>query len=189
MIQATFRPIALWPHDSTPSYSRRSPHVFKASWQNTLNLLDRELNHLSARNVIIGCGLREEDLRLDGWPRSGAREPFHPGVEVSFDTKRVQHRLVYATDVCARWEHNVRAIGLGLEALRAVDRHGITRRGEQYAGFKALAAGSGPSVERGRRLIDDHGSVNAALKATHPDHGGDPEDFADVQAARELARA
>jgi hypothetical protein len=41
------------------------------------------------------------------------------------------------------WQHNVRAIALGLEALRKVDRYGITRRGEQYAGWKALPAGIG----------------------------------------------
>lgn len=72
----------------------------------------------------------------------------------------------------------------GLEALRAVDRHGITRRGEQYAGFKALPPG-GPSVERGRLLVEQHGSVRRALLATHPDHGGDPSELADVQAYRE----
>ncbi len=46
-------------------------------------------------------------------------------------------RLVYATDACEFWQHNVRSIALGLEALRAVDRYGISRRGEQYAGFRA----------------------------------------------------
>lgn len=61
---------------------------------------------------------------------------------------------------------------------------GVTKRGEQYAGWKQLAAGSGPSAERGRALIAKHGGEVKALKATHPDHGGSAEDFADVQAAR-----
>ena len=183
MIDARFRPVPVWPHE--PTRSRRSRWTFKASWANTLDLLNRELRNLNAKNVVIGCGLREQDIRNDGWPRSNAREPVHPGVEVSFDTKH--GRLVYGTDVCERWEHNVRAIALGLEALRAVDRHGITRHGEQYAGFKALPAGSGPSAERGRTLIALHGGERQALIATHPDHGGDPADFADVQAAREAA--
>lgn len=185
MIDARFRPIDLWP-GSTTAARRRSRWTFKASWSNTLDLLDRELRHLQATNIVVGCGLREQDIRNDGWPRSNAREPTHPGVEVSFDTPR-HGRLVYATDVCERWEHNVRAIALGLEALRAVDRHGITRRGEQYAGFKALPAGSDSvSRERGLELIREHGSVRAALMATHPDHGGAPEDFAAVQAARAI---
>lgn len=69
----------------------------------------------------------------------------------------------------------------------AVDlvRDGIGRRGEQYVGWKQLPAGGGPSAARGQELIREHGSVRAALMATHPDHGGDPEDFASVQAARE----
>lgn len=184
MIDARFRPLPIWPHKTTPRHARRSRHTFKASWQNTLNLLDRELRHLGARNIVVGCGLEERDIRQDGWPRAGAREPSHPGVEVSFDTRH--GRLVYATDVCERWEHNVRAIALGLEALRAVDRHGITRRGEQYAGFKALEAGPGDGdAERGRALIREHGSVKAALFAAHPDHGGSARDFRDVQAARD----
>ncbi len=189
MIDARFRPIALWPHDSTPSYERRGRYTFKASWVDTLDLLRRELRHLDATDVVIGCGLREQDIRNDGWPRANAREPVHPGVEISFLSPVSGQRLVYASDTCERWEHNVRSIALGLEALRAVDRYGITRRGEQYAGFKALPAGAGPSPERGRALIREHGSVRAALMATHPDQGGDPEAFADVQAAREHGAA
>lgn len=182
MIHVRFRPIAIWPHDSTPNHARRSRWTFKASLSSTIDLLDKELRQLGARDVTIGCGLREEDIRLDGWPRSNARVPTHPGVEISFDGKHGQ--LVYATDTCMWWEHNLRAIALGLEALRAVDRHGITRRGEQYAGFAALSSG-GPSAERGRALIREHGSVAAALMSTHPDRGGDASEFADVQAARE----
>jgi hypothetical protein len=38
------------------------------------------------------------------------------------------------------WQANVRAIALALEALRAVDRYGVTKRGEQYQGWTALPA-------------------------------------------------
>jgi hypothetical protein len=185
-MQVTFRPVTVWPYPDTDP--RRSRGAFKAGWQNTLNLLERELRLLEADNVVLGAGFREQDLRLDGLPRSDARVPAHPGIELSFDSPH--GRLVYATDSCEWWEHNVRSIALGLEALRAVDRFGITRKGEQYAGWKQLTAGSGPSASRGHRLIDQHGGVRDALKATHPDHGGEATDFADVQAARaELQRA
>lgn len=180
-MNVTLRPLTAWPHQDTRQ--RRSRHTFKAGWQDTLDLLRRELRHLQASNVVIGTGFREEDLRLDGMPRSGARDPGHPGIELSFDTP-THGRLVYATDTCQSWQHNVRSIALGLEALRAVDRYGITRRGEQYAGWRQLESG-GPSADRGRELIRKHGSIRAALMATHPDQGGDPADFADVQAARE----
>ena len=191
MLSVRFRPIPLWPHDSTPPDRRRSSYTFKAPWSNTLDLLDRELRRLGATNIVIGCGLREQDIRNDGWPRSGARVPQHPGVEISFDGVPLNGpmgRLVYATDVCRFWEHNVRAIGLGLEALRAVDRHGITRHGEQYAGFKALpVSADAPSYDRGRALVDEHGSLTAAMRATHPDTGGSRIDFESVLLYREAA--
>ena len=179
-MNVTFRPLPAWPHPDT--LRRRSRWTFKAGWQSTMDLLHRELRHLDARNVVIGAAFREQDIRLDGLPRSNAPVPSHPGVEISFDTKH--GRLVYGTDVCEDWRHNVRSIALGLEALRAVDRYGITRRGEQYAGWRQLTAG-GPDPGRGRQIIREHGGVQAALMATHPDHGGDPADFADVQAYRE----
>lgn len=181
-----FRPLPTWPHPVTRD--RRSRSTFKASWRNTLELLTHELAMLEAEvgTLILGAGFREEDLRLDGLPRANAKDPLHPGIELSFSTPRSPTgRLVYATDVCERWEHNVRSIALGLEALRAVDRYGITRRGEQYAGFRELTAGDAAPVSRGMELVRQHGSVADALKATHPDHGGDPDDFRAVQAYRE----
>lgn len=183
MIDVRFSPLPTWPHDHT--LDRRSRYTFKASWNATLELLDRELRLLEASDVIIGVSLNPRHIRLDGWPRGDAPQPAHPGVEVSFNSGSVarldplvrrglalirqaggdpavalkrhhpdvggQHedfvalqaatdpakRLVYATDACQFWQHNVRSIALGLEALRAVDRFGISRRGEQYAGFRA----------------------------------------------------
>jgi hypothetical protein len=109
-----FRPLTAWPYPETEP--RRSRYIFKAGWENTLTLLERELNHLDADNVIIGAFLRETDIRQDGFPRASARTPDHPGVEVSFDSPH--GRLVYATDVCETYQHNVRSIALGLASLR-----------------------------------------------------------------------
>lgn len=184
-----YRPLATWPYPETQR--RRSRHTFKASWADTIKLLVREVRLLSGKNLVIGAGFREQDLRLDGLPRAGAQVPPHPGVEISFDATvgGRQQRLVYATDVCERWTHNVRSIALGLESLRAVDRYGITRRGEQYAGFRALPRGADDgSPERGAEIIQRYG-LTEALRRTHPDRGGSPEDFRDVVAARDAGAA
>jgi hypothetical protein len=125
---------------------------------------------------------QDSDLRLDGQPYANTR-PRHPGVTVAF--KSNHGPLKYTADKFATWTENLRAIALGLEALRKVDRYGVTSRGEQYAGWKALPAAPSETVERGRDLIAQHGNVTAALKATHPDVGGNAEDFRAVQAARE----
>lgn len=189
MIDVRFRPMPIWAYPSNAGH-RASGYHFKASWQNTLNLMERELGHLSARNIVIGVGLSPAHIRNDGWPRSDAPRPLHPGVELSFEAYvgGAWKRLVYATDVYPSYQHNLRAIALALEALRAVDRHGVTGKGQQYAGFAALPPG-GPSAERGAQKIRESGSLKKALFATHPDHGGNELDFADVQAAKEAGLA
>jgi hypothetical protein len=177
---------------------------FSAGWSATLDLLDREIRNLRGRSVIIAAGFREQDVRLDGWPRSGIPEPPHPGVELSFDS--MHGRLVYVTDTCSHWQDNVRSLALGLESLRAVDRFGISRRGEQYAGWRALPAGSPgrPATledawalfeKISHRLRDDIVFIGVdaiwrdVAKATHPDTGGDAETFVQAQAAYELLKA
>jgi len=176
----TTRPLTTWPGGAMTRDRRRSP--FRASWSATIELLERELSHLGARHVALELALREDEIRLDGLPRASAR-PTHPGVVISFDSRHGPLR--YAVDAFTTWEDNLRAIALGLESLRRVDRYGMSSSGEQYRGWLALEAGQGGLIERGRALIVHHGSVAAALKATHPDTGGNPADFAAVQAARE----
>lgn len=184
-LDITFRPIDAWPGQRTPS-PQRSP--FSSPWSRTLEDLKRELRHLGAERIVIQLALRDDQIRLDGLPRSGA-SPSHPGVIIAFDS--TYGPLKYATDRFRNYEDNIRAIALGLESLRRVDRYGITKRGEQYTGWKQLTAGpaSDPSmVERGRRLIAEHGGdVKAAQKATHPDRNPDvdPDDFIAITAAEE----
>lgn len=178
-MQVIYRPLERWDR----AVDKARPHApFRAPYQATIDLLEREVRMLGARRVIVELAMQETDFRLDGQPYAGARAR-HPGVTVAFESRHGP--LKYTADKFATWQENLRAIALGLEALRKVDRYGMTSRGEQYAGWKALPAGSGPTAGRGRELIREHGSVRAALMATHPDHGGDPEDFASVQAARE----
>lgn len=181
-----FRALPDWPYP--PTRKRRSRNTFRSSWNDTLTLLARELRMLGGLDCAIAAGFRERDIRLDGMPRGDARVPAHPGIELSFTARKLdgRPRLVYATDVCERWEHNVHSIALGLESLRAVDRYGITRKSEQYAGWKQLTTGADqPSVARGLRLISEAGGrVTDALKATHPDPGGDPIDFQSVRLAQ-----
>jgi hypothetical protein len=141
-VKYTTRSLTTWDGPRTPADRRRSRWAFKAGWDDTLDLLDRELQHLGAREVVLEADFREQDLRLDGMPRSNARQPVDPAVRIAFDSKH--GALVYAADTCAFWQHNVRSIALGLEALRAVDRYGISRRAEQYRGYRQI--GGGPAV-------------------------------------------
>jgi hypothetical protein len=179
------RPIDQWPGPRSRSH-RRSP--FKASWTATSSLIARELRELGARNTVLMIDVSEADIRLDGLLRASAR-PGYPGVIVAFDSR--YGPLKYMSDVFSTWQDNVRAIALGLEALRKVDRCGITKRGEQYTGWKQLTAGPITiDAAEARRVLDEWGGDwRKALMATHPDHGGDPERFERVQAARKALEA
>jgi hypothetical protein len=125
------------------------------------------------------CGLTLDDLR----PHLG-----------DFEQKR------YTT-----FDDNLRAIALSLEALRAVDRYGVTKRGEQYKGFAQLpapeAAPASMDVETAARVLAGHTfnipaaailrdradyeqALRCAQRAAHPDAGGNHEAFVRVQQAR-----
>jgi hypothetical protein len=186
-----FRPLDRWPLPSTPADKRRGPSTFRTHWNSTLDLLEREPGYLGARDIVIEVALDPSDIRIDGWPRANAREPRHPGVAISFESKHGPLR--YLTDAHTLWRHNVHGIALGLQALRAVDRYGITHRAEQYKGWAALPPGTDAALsvlfdiigEMPRAL--DNGEreklYRRALRAAHPDSGGNRELFDRVQAA------
>lgn len=180
----TFRPLSR-PLPQRPTSSSR----FTAKWPQTLGLLARELRLHGAQRAttVLELDIRENDLRLDGMLRSdrGARSP---GVVLSFKANAVHGRpdLRYEVTTFRDWRANVRAIAMSLEALRAVDRYGVTTRGEQYAGWKQIEAPVGEgNAGHGRELIETAGSFAEALKRAHPDHGGAVADFRDVIAARD----
>jgi len=128
----TFRPIDVWPGEQT-GWRRRAP--FGAAWLTTIHLLERELTQLEATNVVFQVALYEGQLRIDGKPKASARAS-HPGVVLAFDSK--YGPLKYAVDTFDSFPDNVRAIALAMEALRKVDRYGVTKRGEQYTGWRAI---------------------------------------------------
>lgn len=122
----------MWPVAKTrfPERSR-----FKAEWTDTLDLLERELDHLSARDVILQADVDEREIRNDGMLRSNACVR-SDGIVLTFQSS--QGTLSFPCDKFDSWKDNVRAIALSLEALRKVDRYGVTKNAEQYRGWKAL---------------------------------------------------
>jgi hypothetical protein len=135
MIAYTVRPIS----DRTAFTGRHKRSPFESPWSRTEDLLGRELRQLKARDIVLELDFLEGQIRIDGRPRATARAA-SPATRLAFDS--IHGPLTYATDVFWTWQDNVRAIALGLEALRKVDRYGVVRRGEQYAGFKQLGAGA-----------------------------------------------
>lgn len=170
---ATWRTFPEWPY---PKRTAKSSG-FRTSWGRSLERLEEEIGKAGGKDVVIGVVCTPDQLTFAGYPRAGFKVLYR-GVEVSFE--RDGQRLAFRTDTFPTVHENVHAISLTLEALRAVDRYGATSGAEQYQGFQ-LEAGD---VDRGRRLVEAAGSMSAALKKHHPDHGGKAEDFAAVQAYR-----
>lgn len=155
----TVRPIS----DRTPFTGKHKPNPFRATWSDTLQLLDTELTYLNATDVVFEVDVAGEDqIRLDGMLRANAKVT-SPAVRLAFDS--TYGPLTYATDRFRGqyyndppdWQINLRAIALGLEALRKVDRYGITKRGEQYTGWKALPAGR--AMPASHMTADEAGSL------------------------------
>lgn len=200
-IEFIVRPLDEWPRAETED-RERSP--FDSGWKKTVDLLAREISNLGGDRAVMQADITEHDRRKDGWIRATAKPG--PRVALTFDSDRGP--LTFYADKFTNWQDNIRAIAKGLEALRMVDRYGITDSAEQYRGFGALPAGSGPTSKDAARLViisaagiegpgaaelaesaTDFGLKSAyksAVKKTHPDTGGDRDDFEAVQMAAQL---
>lgn len=197
-------PIREWPGELTAGRVRS---LFKAGLSDTLDTLKTEIRHLTVTSaqrespellIAIPAGAL---WRQDGRPRAGAVAE-HPGVIFSLDSKHGP--LSYPCDTFTTWQDNLRAVALALEALRKVDRYGVTKRGEQYRGFLAIEATAAPAGfariddatefllriagdEREPRQVkigaDLRSVLRAAQRRAHPDAGGDAGTFQRVSLA------
>lgn len=194
-------PMPRWPY---PETTPRQASLFRATYTATMGTLTRELTELGVRGAVaVRLVVDPADVRRDGMLRSRANVT-HPGVALSFESK--YGPLTYPCDTfkdnragSPDWHANLRAIALGLEHLRVVNRYGIAGRGEQYQGWRAITSGNGVVVnteqaarEFLRSLVPDSeamptGSlVRSAMRRAHPDMGGSAELLARVLGARDI---
>ncbi|MFC0677481.1 J domain-containing protein [Lysobacter korlensis] len=135
-------------------------------------------------DLVISTNLQ---LRLDGLPRSGQREPDDPGVSVYWRDSRVDGwpMRCMAIDRYDRVADNLAAVAATLEAMRAIERHGGAEILDRaFTGFAALPAPGGTS--HWRDLLDPNdpeGSYRRLRAKHHPDRGGDADEFRAVQHA------
>lgn len=181
-----------WPR--TPSSRRESDRRFSGrtyglGMGRVRDQLIDELRRLGARNVVLSSNVA---LRRDGLPYADQRKLDDPGVAVYFTLKGKQ--FVMAADRFESVPGNIRSLGLAIEAMRQLERHGGGAMMERaFSGFAALAApgarhwadvlgiprdaGSATIREAHRRLILEN----------HPDAGGSSERAGEINAARDAA--
>lgn len=175
-----YRPMAGWTDPVTADDDRDSTSRFKSGQSEarytplhrTELLLRTEAGMIGATEVIVELDAPAGAFRQDeSGLRADRRAPDFPGVVVRLIGTRFGD-LRYACDKFTQrwsgempgWEANLRAVALGLESLRRVERYGIARRGEQYAGWAALGAGTpmGTGAPEPSMTLDDAARFLAA---------------------------
>ena len=199
MLNARFVPIESWPGTPTAQHQRKSA-TFRATYLQTLDLLEDELQKLKAKEILIQAFFTREQLRNDSWPKTNAA-PKDSGVIISFDSPKGP--LSFPCDNFTAFDDNLRAIALALQALRAVDRYGVTKGNEQYKGWAQIAPpGDIPKPGDAAVLFEQLSGIAAAdifksretmqtayrvaVKKAHPDaQGGSNEAFLKLSRAKE----
>ena len=196
MIDLRFVSIEKWPGKETPDDEQQAG-PFRANYANTLDKLEYELKKIQAEHVVVEAYFSRSQIRNDGWPMSKAN-PSRSGVVLSFTAKG--RELSFPCDTYQTFDDNLRAITLALEALRAVDRYGVTQHAEQYKGWAKLPPA--PKTMRANdaltflalfshvAIVDGESADKAyreAARKLHPDnqHTGNAHQFHLLQQAKE----
>lgn len=155
-----------------------------------------ECNRLGAKNVTLNAMFA---LTRTGSVSQAVARSSDQAVVLRFSKNGVEYTLP-----CDRYttaEDNVAALAAHIEATRAIERHGVASTEQALQAFAALPPPSNlPAIKPKRdwwtvlgvfptadaELIEAAYRVKA--KQLHPDTGGDPEEFKELQVAIEEAR-
>lgn len=168
------------------NYYTRTKHLTVAeAVQRVLNELERL--GVVRDDVVISTNIQ---TRLDGLPRSDQRRPDDPGAAVYW---RQGHGTPHcmAVDRYTDVADNLAAIAATLDAMRAIERHGGAPILDRvFEGFTAL-----PSPESWWQVLgldgpdvtsdDIHRAWRRKISNAHPDKGGDAEQAARINRARD----
>lgn len=169
-----------------PRTKHQQPARFDTSFAGARDAIVDEIKRFGGRNVVISTDI---PLRNDGLPYASYKIPKDCGVAVYFDFEK--ESVVFACDKWNRVEDNMQAIRKTIEAMRGLDRWGVSDMLKRaFTGFKAL-----PEQPAGRKWWEVLGvekdaspeSIKTAYRVllhhTHPDKGGTAERFLEVQKA------
>jgi hypothetical protein len=176
-----------WPRAEYHKTAKFGDHSVNAGRQE----IERQVHLFDGQDLIISSNL---ELRLDGNPRSGQRQPADRGASTFF--KRAGQDMALACDVYTTIEDNLWALARTLDALRQIERDGSPSLiNRAFKGFAALPA---PGQRNwwdvlGISQMASDDEIRSAyfhlVRIYHPDNNetGDPELFHWVQRAYEAA--
>jgi hypothetical protein len=175
----------------TALHKRKRTSLFKTTFVKAREELWRELNLLGARYVVVSSWL---PVRADGHPYADAarRRIEDPGVAVYFQLNG--RPMTMARDQYETVHDNLRSIGLAVQHLRGLERHGGGAMMERaFEGFAALPPPKDCwailGVPRDASIAEIRAAYFERAAYTHPDRGGDTNAMADLNWARDAAEA
>jgi hypothetical protein len=185
-----------WPEGykrTNPGYRKRSQ--FKQTMDGAQRFLRAEVDRLGASSLIVSSNI---PIRQDGgmyadWMRKKIDDP---GVAIYFKYKGKDVSMC-CDQYVSIWE-NVYALGKGIEALRGMERWGVSEFLDRaFTGFTALPSSNAIAtidiwLVLGLNVKPDnvdavHAAYKAAAKKAHPDTGGSTIAFQQLQEAHNKA--
>lgn len=191
-----------WPEgwERTPEYKRQTSR-YQTEFVRARDDIMRQLKLMGAREVVLTTNI---PLRRDGLPLAGQSEPRDPAVAVywveqAWNSQRQTYEHKQRVIACDHWrkvKENLRAIGVAIDALRALKRSGATQVSDRaFLGFDALpnpdtrktwraVLGFAPGVTPTRAMVEQR--FRELSLRHHPDHGGSG-DMGELVRARDEA--
>jgi hypothetical protein len=180
-----------WARTASPD---RRESRYQVTFARARDELLRSVYQLGAedQDIVISSNIA---LRRDGRPYANQAEPTDPGIAVYWTQDR-QPRVM-ACDCWRTTRDNLRAVGLTVDALRAIERSGATQLLERaFTGFAALPE-STAVVRSWRDVLHLNGqpvtqrdvleAFKRRLPCCHPDSGGSHDAMVDLNRARDEA--
>jgi len=180
-----------WPVGWTRTHrDDRRASIYQVSFARARDEVLRSVRLLGGVDVVISSDIA---LRRDGLPYANQGEPTDPGIAVYW-TQHNQPRVM-ACDCWRTVRDNLRAVGLTIDALRAIDRSGATQLLERaFTGFAALPE-STTVVRSWRDVLHLNGqpitqrdvleAFKRRLPLCHPDSGGSHDLMVELNRARD----
>lgn len=186
-----------YPRTIRPERSRFKNPTLSASVKSIIDEVFRITNDKYRRNkdnVIISSNV---PLRIDGYPRADYQRSVIKDRGVAVYFKHKDNEVVMCCDKYDTIESNMHAIYKSIEALRSIERWGVSDFiNRSFAGFKALPQSTKEMSwweVLGFTGIPDHVSsplrhYRQLAKEFHPDNGGSHEKMTELNKAFEEAK-